>query len=84
MAFAYTNNSRPLVIGNARMRTGTFTNASGDTGGAIVTGLNGIFACNVWCTSHVNGGAPKFTVSAGTITILNNDNIDGGWFAIGV
>ncbi len=84
MAFAFTNDNRPLSIGNARMRTGTFTNASGDTGGAIVTGLNGIFACNVWITSHVNANVPKYTVSAGTITLLTNDNVDGGWYAIGI
>ena len=84
MAFAYTNDNRPLSLGNARMRTGTFTNAAGDTGGAITTGLNGIFAAGTEVNSHVGTQAVKYTRSNGTLTIVTGENVDGQWWAIGV
>jgi len=84
MAFAFTNDNRPLSLGNARMRTGTFTNGAGETGGAITTGLNGIFAAGTECNSHVGTTVPKYTRSSGTLTLVTGEHVDGQWWAIGV
>lgn len=82
MAFAYAV-SGSTVVGNLRMKYGTFTNSAGDTGGDIDTGLNAIVASGFNVTSHVDGFVPKNTISGGTMTIDIPDNIDGLWWAMG-
>lgn len=85
MAFSTTTTTAPgpAVVGPYKLITGTFTNATGDVGGAISTGLNAIVACDVFITSHIGSQNPKFTVSGGTITIVTEDGADGNWWAIG-
>ena len=87
MAFSYTVIDR-TVFGDKRIVCGTFTNAGGDTGGDIVTGLNSIDFFSIQETgSAVTTGRSvvneTFPLSSGTVTIVSDDNADGLWFAIG-
>ena len=75
------------VSGGRRIATGTWTNASGDTGGTLKTGLKFINTF-VWsATSHVGGEVVKVTKNDGTpgnVTIVTSDNVDGDWIAMGI
>jgi hypothetical protein len=87
MAFAFTRDGKS-VMGNKRVAWGTFTNASGDTGGNIDTGLvlvesmyfAGSGAGALTALPSVNETLPA---SGGAITIVCADGEDGYWFAIG-
>lgn len=85
MAFASSTTTQPgpAVIGPYRLISGTYTNAAGDTGGAITSGLNVLVWASAICTSHVGSQMPKVTISGGTITIVTEDGADGNWIAIG-
>jgi hypothetical protein len=73
------------VMGNKRVIYGTYTNASGDTGGAIVTGLLHVDNFESTCTSHVGAPMPEVVSnSLGTVTILTGDSNCGTWKAEGV
>jgi len=82
MAFAYAV-SGSTVMGNCRVKYGTFTNGSADTGGAITTGLAAIFGYGVHVDSHVGSNQPKCTKSGGTLTIVTEMGADGTWWAFG-
>jgi len=76
------------VSGGRRMTAGTWTNAAGDTGGTINTGLK---HCNifVWSNnSHIGGEVVKVSKnpsgSPGSVTIVTSDGIDADWFAFGL
>ena len=85
MAFTYTYNSTPRVIGNLRKRSGTYTNTAGSTGGAITTGLNFVESFSTNCTSHVGASQPKVTIAAGgSVTILTSADTLGQWWAEGI
>ena len=79
MAFAQTDDTKLVSLGNKRMTIGSFTQASGDTGGAFVTGLHTVeyFHCTGLVSASVSGG----TVTATT----GNPGGDqaGYWQAIG-
>ena len=64
MAFASTTDSRPSVMGNLTLMTGTFTNGGADTGGAINVAdhMDLIVACGAY---------------AGSVTPGTNDGTDG-------
>ena len=87
MAFSYTVERR-TVIGNLRLVAGTYTNASGDTGGDINTGLVRVehFQLQPKGTA-ILASAPvvneTLPMSGGTVTIVTNDDEDGTWCAIG-
>ena len=85
MAFSTTTSTQPgpAVVGPYKLITGTWTQAAGDVGGTISTGLSAIVLPSVWVTSHVGTQEPKFTVSGGSITIVTSDGVSGGWSAIG-
>lgn len=76
------------VFGDMRIRIGTYTNGSGDTGGEIVTGLTNcdyielqpIGSAVIATQSVVN---ETFPLASGSITVVTADNEDGTWFAIG-
>jgi len=76
-----------VVAGSRRIAFGTFTNASGDSGGTIKTGLK---YCNTFvysATSHLGGEQVKVTknsVTPGDVLIVTSDNIDGDWVAFGI
>lgn len=82
MAFASTTLS--TLIGNKRMKYGTFTNAAGDTGGTITSGLSNIEAACAGISSHVGATHPKLATSGGTITLTCDDGVDGWWLAVGI
>jgi hypothetical protein len=72
------------VFGDLRVVMGTYTNASGSTGGAIVTGLNEVlFFTNNYQTSQATT-VNLISISGGTVTMTTVDNEDGQWLAIGV
>ena len=79
MAFTYTVNN--TVMGNKRVAFGTYTQADGDTGGDIVTGLGDISYFNAFLATAVDTDT-----AAGTATITTadpGDDITGFWMAIG-
>lgn len=82
MAFASTTLS--TLVGNKRMKYGTFTNAAGDSGGTITTGLSNIEAACAGISSHMDATPPKLAISGGTITLTCEDDSDGWWIAIGI
>jgi len=76
------------VSGGRRLSAGTWTNAAGDSGGTINTGLK---HCNVFvwsANSHFGGPDVKVTKnpsgSPGSVTIVTGDNVDADWFAMGL
>lgn len=81
MAFTYTKDA-PTVFGNKRIYTGTFSQASGDTGGDIVTGCSSIQ--NFQATG--GGGVTKASISGQTVTLTTTDpvaTVTGYWMCIG-
>lgn len=78
MAFASSITNR-TVFGNMRVHIGTFTQASGDTGGSITTGLRDVLFFN--CMAATN-----LSESSGVVTVTTaNPGTDqaGYWAAIG-
>ncbi len=78
MAFASTITDK-TVMGNKRVNMGQYTQASGDTGGAIETGLSRVEYFDAT-------GATKVSDASGTVTIITaNPGADqtGYWIAIG-
>ena len=64
---------------------GSFTQAAGDLGGDISTGLNVVRYFGFSITSHIGTQVPKvtFTTSSGTVTIVTSDDVEARWFAFG-
>ena len=75
---------KTTVFGDLRVVMGTYTNASGSTGGAIVTGLNEVFYFNSSCEASQAATVNLVAISGGTVTMTVVDNEDGKWIAIGV
>lgn len=78
MAFAASITKKD-VIGAHRVHYGTFSQASGDTGGAITTGLRQVVNFQMQAVLNVS-------VSSGTVTVTTAD--PGGaqagyWMAVG-
>jgi len=76
--------TKNTVVGDLRFVFGTYTNAGGSEGGAIVTGLNEIFYFNSSCGATQSGTVNLSTISGGTVTMTVVDGEDGLWMAIGV
>lgn len=79
MAFAQGSTTHKTIMGNKRVHFGGFTQASGDTGGSIDTGLDIVeyFDCT---------GLKTYTDSSGTIAATTLDpggSQAGFWMAIG-
>lgn len=72
------------IAGNKRLVFGTFTNADTDSGGSITTGLKVVDWFGLFPTSHVGATDAKVTISAGTVTLVTDNGLDGTWMAIGV
>jgi len=85
MAFASTINTRPHVMGNLMMVTGTFTNGGSDSGGDI--DLSGLLADVV--AAGANGDAAGATdmeidgTTSTTLTLVTATGLDGTWWAMG-
>ena len=75
---------KTTVFGDLRVVIGTYTNASGSTGGAIVTGLNEIFYFNSSCGTSAAANVNLAVISGGTVTMTTVSDEDGKWIAIGV
>ena len=77
-----------VCLGNKRGTSGTYTNASGDTGGDVDTGLGvtETFRLQPQGTSvATNAGVVNETLPVTTaVTIVTDDNNDGYWEATGV
>lgn len=87
MTFTYsikTKTGHPVRFGNYEVSFGTFTNASGDTGGDIATGLSSVNVPLLTLNSTaVSSNAPAVTsISGGTVSIITDDNVDGYFLAI--
>jgi len=87
MTFAYTIKGFSY-FGNKKVVWGTFTNAGGDTGGDIKTGLNTVDFIQLQHTgSAVVTDVPvpneTFPMSSGDVTIVTVDGADGIWWAQG-
>lgn len=87
MAFSFTVDSRPHVIGDLRMVTGTFANDSGSTGGDITVPEH---FSKIFAAGHNANAASAPIVSTEidgtvitTITIVCGANVGGSWWAIG-
>ena len=87
MAFAYTI-TRDTVMGNMRIKWGTFTNTADEEGGDIKTG----FTRTHWLIPFHSGSAAvasapvadeTFPLSGGDVTIVTTANADGYWVACG-
>lgn len=92
MAFAFTTDERPSVLGNLLLITGTFTNGGGDVGGPINVGtqLSVIVACDAYAGAVTAGtGAGVDGVFATVAPTLQGVVIncvagqDGHWWALG-
>jgi len=76
------------VFGNKRVKWGTFTTSSTDTGGDIATGLTRV---EMMLLQHSGASdvddAPAvnetFPLSGGDVTIVHTASADGYWLAIG-
>ena len=80
MAWAQGSDTERAVFGNKRVNFGTFSQASGDTGGAIVTGLDTVEYFNL--TAEV----VTTSDSSGTVTVTTQNPgaaQAGYWIAIG-
>jgi hypothetical protein len=87
MAFASAITGQ-TYFGNKKIVFGTYTNAGGDTGGDIVTGLincEGLFLQPKGAAVIANAAVVNetFPVAGGSITIVNTADEDGTWMAIG-
>lgn len=76
------------VFGNKRIKWGTYTNGSGDTGGNINTGLQSCEAIFLQPGgSSVIATAPvvneTLPVAGSAVTVVTADDEDGTWLAIG-
>ena len=86
MAFEIIGHRR--VMGDLYVVFGTFTNAGGETGGTIKTGLSKIqFALAQHTGSAVVADAPAFNntfpMTDGDLVIVTVDGADGIWAAFG-
>ena len=87
MTFAYTISGKSY-IGDLMLVWGTYTNASGDTGGDVSTGLGTVYHFHMQPKgTAVVASNPvaneTFPLASGDVTVVNTDNEDGYWFAIG-
>ena len=88
MAFSHSE-TRRYVSGDRWVVEGTFTNAGGDTGGDIVTGLRLVENITLQHTgSAVVASAPvvneTLPLNGGDVTIVTVDGADGTYRAIGL
>jgi len=83
MAFSYTVDGE-AITGHLRIKYGTFTNGTGDTGGDITTGLDYCPTFIAQTNSHIYATAVKQSISGGVVTITTDMGIDGTWIAFGV
>ena len=88
MAFSSSIILKNKIFGSRKIVVGTYTNASGDTGGDIDTGLKRVeFLVLQPKGSSVIATAPSvnetFPCDGSAVTIVTADNEDGYWFAFG-
>ena len=82
MAFAYAK-TKDTVIGNMRVKTGTYTSSASGTGGAIATGLDTVLYFNTDCETSQAATVNLVAISGGTVTITTVADEVGKWIAYG-
>ena len=87
MTFAV-NNDGKFVCGNKEIAYGRYTNAGGDTGGEVTTGMAYIETFHLTHTgAAVATNSPAanetFPLAKGAVTIVTDDGSDGVWLALG-
>ena len=80
--------TRETVFGNVRIKWGTFTTSSTETGGDIETGLTRVhFLVAQHSGDAAVASSPSvnetFPLSGGDVTIVTTESKSGYWFAIG-
>jgi len=88
MAFSY-EVKKQSIMGTMKVVMGTFTNASGSTGGDIGTGLNKVYHIELQHTgSAVVASAPSVNetmpLDSGAVTIVTVADADGTFIAYGI
>jgi len=88
MAFSSTITARPCAMGNKRVAVGTFTQAGGDTGGDINTGLRScefIMLQTTGAAASADQSAVDETlpVDGSAVTIVTTAGVVGNWLAVG-
>ena len=69
--------------GDVRIVLGTFTNASGSTGGVIATGMKEVFYFSSNCMTSESATVNLSAISGGAVTMTVVSDEDGQWMAIG-
>ena len=83
MAFSSTITGQS-VVGDHRVVWGTFTNGEADSGGAISdTGFGTIYGFSCIPTGQVGATMPKYSASAGVVTLVTDNGVDGNWIVWG-
>lgn len=87
MAFA-SSKTQDTVFGNMRCTMGTFTNAAGDAGGNINTGLHQCLMITLGHYGSATEGTSlaineTFPCDGSAVTIATNYGLDGYWIAYG-
>jgi hypothetical protein len=85
MAFSSTIDTRPNILGNLHMLTGTFTNTGGSSGGDIALAER----LSIVLAAGANGGAAGLTDTEidatvqTTLTLVTAADLDGTWWVLG-
>ena len=82
MAFAYAL-TKHTVLGDLKVKTGTYTSSASGTGGDIVTGLDTIHYFNTDCETSQAATVNLVAITGGTVTITTVADEVGKWIAIG-
>ena len=87
MTFSYTVDTKDglrTYWGQNEVSFGTWTNASGDTGGDIDTKLSSVNVVSLtpYKTTVASNAAAVTSIDGGTVSIVTDDNVDGYWIAI--
>ena len=88
MAFSSAITARPFAMGNKRVSVGTFTQAGGETGGSINTGLRSCEFMMLQTTgAAVSADQSSVTetlpVAGNAVTIVTTAGAVGNWLAVG-
>ena len=78
MAFSYEILEESNAIGRKKQVLASFTNTSGSTGGAILTGLTTVLHANITVVgTTVAANDAVYSPSAGIVTIKTDADVDG-------
>ena len=87
MGMTFTTDTRPTVLGNLVLITGTYDDGDGDRSGSILLSDHFSKLLHVGVASHGDSSATAYIHSAGNplaITISCGANGTGNWMALGI